>query len=215
MSTSNRPTIHWMELLWLVFLAGLAMLPPVLEIHKQLLLLAFGVVQLGEAWFISRVPRRGPAYMVLIKIGLATLLIDHTGELSINSSYYPIYYLPVVTAAEYFGPWATLAWTALASATYCSYLYPALQDYDVSSESYSLLAINNRDPETNRTDLGTTLRLAELVQDRSVLVTEGGVQTRDDVRKLVAAGVRITTVEPMMMTTAGAAGPTLADLFGR
>ena len=141
MSGSKRPTIHWMELLWLVFLAGLAMLPPVLEIHKQLILLAFGVVQLGEAWFISRVPRRGPGYMVLIKIGLATLLIDHTGELSINSSYYPIYYLPVVTAAEYFGPWATLAWTALASATYCSYLYPALQDYDVSSESYSLLAI--------------------------------------------------------------------------
>jgi two-component system sensor histidine kinase HydH len=141
MSEGKRPAINWMDLLWLVFLAGLALLPPVRELHKQLILLAFGLIQLTEGWFLSRVPERGPAYVVLAKIGLATLLIDHTGELSINSSYYPIYYLPVVTAAEYFGPWATLFWTGLASAAYCSYLYPALQEYEITSESYGLLAI--------------------------------------------------------------------------
>jgi two-component system sensor histidine kinase HydH len=131
--------------LWLVFLAGLAALPPVGEIHKQLILLAFGVVQLGEGWFVGRVPKRGASYVVLLKIALATLLIDHTGELSINSSYWPIYFLPVVTAAEYFGPWATLLWTALASAAYCSYLSPtlnpALVDYEITAESYFVLAI--------------------------------------------------------------------------
>jgi signal transduction histidine kinase len=130
-----------MDALWLVFLAGLALLPPVREIHKQLILLAFGLVQLGEGWFLSRVPRRGGAYVVLIKIGLATLLIGHTGELSINSSYWPIYFLPVVTAAEYFGPSATLVWTGLAAAAYCSYLYPALEEYEITAESYGLLAI--------------------------------------------------------------------------
>jgi two-component system, NtrC family, sensor histidine kinase HydH len=139
--TEKRPAINWMDLLWLVFLAGLAVLPPVAEIHKQLILLAFGVLQLSEGWFVARVPKRGAIYVVLLKIVLATLLIDHTGELSINSSYYPIYYLPVVSAAEYFGPWATLAWTALASAAYCSYLYPTMQEYDVTAESYGLLAI--------------------------------------------------------------------------
>ena len=128
MIEAKRPTINWMDLLWLLFLTGLALLPPVQEIHKQLILLAFGVVQLGEGWVIARVPRRGPAYLVLLKIALATLLIDHTGELSINSSYWPIYFLPVVTAAEYFGPWATLAWTALASVAYSSYLYQAWQE---------------------------------------------------------------------------------------
>jgi two-component system, NtrC family, sensor histidine kinase HydH len=113
----------------------------VAEIHKQLILLAFGVIQLSEGWFVARVPKRGPIYVVLLKIALATLLIDHTGELSINSSYYPIYYLPVVSAAEYFGPWATLAWTGLASAAYCSYLYPTMQEYEITAESYGLLAI--------------------------------------------------------------------------
>jgi two-component system sensor histidine kinase HydH len=141
MTESNRPAINWMDILWLLFLAGLAALPPVREFHKQIILLAFGIVQLAEGWLLSRLPRRGTAYIVLLKIGLATLLVDHTGELSINSSYWPIYFLPVVTAAEYFGPWATLLWTSLASAAYCSYLYPVLEEYEITAESYGLLAI--------------------------------------------------------------------------
>ena len=145
MNESKHPTINWMDVLWLAILAVLAVLPPVQEIHKQLVLLAFGLLQLGEGWLLSRMPRRGGAYVVLLKIGLATLLIDHTialtGEPSINSSYWPIYFLPVVTAAEYFGPLATLLWTALAAAAYCSYLYPALEEYEITAESYGLLAI--------------------------------------------------------------------------
>ena len=69
------------------------------------------------------------------------ILIDHTGEIGINSSYWPIYFLPAVTAAEYFSPVSTLLWTALASAAYCSYLYPALQDYEMTREGYGILAI--------------------------------------------------------------------------
>jgi signal transduction histidine kinase len=141
MNETKRSYINWMDLLWLVFLAGLALVPPVKEIHKQLILLAFGILQLSEGWFIGRVPRRGPTYVVLLKIALATLLVDHTGEISINSSYWPIYFLPVMTAAEYFGPLATMLWTALGSAFYCSYLYPALQDYEITEENYALLAI--------------------------------------------------------------------------
>jgi len=141
LSEQKRPAINWMDVLWLLFLAGLAALPPVREIHKQLTLLAIGVVQFSEGWILTRTPRRGAAYIVLLKIALATLLIDHTGELSINSSYWPIYFLPAVTAAEYFGPLTTLLWTALASVAYCSYLYPALQEYEITTESYGLLAI--------------------------------------------------------------------------
>lgn len=145
MTEAKRPTLSWMDLLWLAFIVGLAILPPVREIHKQLILLAFAVLQFGEGWLIARVPQRGPSYVVLLKIALATLLVDHTGELAINSYYYPIYFLPILTAAEYFGPWATLFWTTLASAAYCSNLYPGLhpeiQEFEITSENYELLAI--------------------------------------------------------------------------
>ena len=141
MIEAKRPAWNWMDLLWLVLLAALALLPPIEEWHKQLILLGFGILQLSEGWLIARVPRRGPAYMVLLKIVLATYLLDHTQEIPINSYYYPIYYLPAVTAAEYFGPLATVLWTALASAAYSFYLYPAQQEFDISAEDYGRLAI--------------------------------------------------------------------------
>jgi two-component system, NtrC family, sensor histidine kinase HydH len=130
-----------MDVLWLVFLLGLAVLPPVQERHKQLALLAIGVVQLAEGRIIANWPRIGPSAVVLVKIFLATLLINHTGELGINSSYYPIYYVPIVTAAIHFGSWGTLLWTLLASAAYCSYLYPALQEYTLTPNGAAELAI--------------------------------------------------------------------------
>src|SRR5208282_5817163 len=202
MNESKRPAINWMDVLWLALLAVLAVLPPVREIHKQLILLAFGVVQLGEGWFLSRVPRRGGAYVVLLKIGLATLLIDHTialsGEPSINSSYWPIYFLPVVTAAEYFGPLATLLWTALAAAAYCSYLYPALQEYEINAESYGLLAIRilffflaamvvNRFVVENRRQINRYQELAETLAETNRRLEQAQEEARRSER-LAALG---------------------------
>ena len=138
---AKRSTFNWMDALWLAFLAGLALLPPIEETHKQEILLGFGVIQLAEGWLVARWPSRGPICVVLWKIALATILVDHTGEVAINSYYYPIYFLPILTAAEYFGPWATLLWTSLSSAAYCSYLYPALQDYEITADDYGRLAI--------------------------------------------------------------------------
>jgi two-component system sensor histidine kinase HydH len=137
----ERSAISWIDFLWLAFLGGLALLPPLSEIHKQLIILAIVVFQFFEGRLISRLPKRGPAYSVAIKILLATLLLDHTGEMGINSNYYPIYFLPVVSAAVYFGPVATLAWTAAASLAYLSLLIPALQEYDLDPAGASILTI--------------------------------------------------------------------------
>jgi two-component system, NtrC family, sensor histidine kinase HydH len=136
----NRLDAAWLAI-WLIFLGVLALLPPELEWHKQVILLAIGIVQLLETRIVAQFHRRGVFYVILLKILLATLLIDHTGEVGINSSYYPIYYLPVVTAALYCGPLLTLLWTLLASAAYCSYLYPAMQEYELTPEAFSYLAL--------------------------------------------------------------------------
>ncbi len=66
-------------------------------------------------------------------------------------------------------------------------------------KSYSLIGINNRDLETFHVDLKTTLRLADLIEDKNVLVSESGIRTRDDVAKLADAGVRAMLVGESLM----------------
>lgn len=65
--------------------------------------------------------------------------------------------------------------------------------------SYSLLGINNRDLRTFKTDLGNTLRMAELVEDRNVLVSESGIHTAWDIQKLADAGVAAVLVGESLM----------------
>ena len=141
MTPREHEKFRWMDLIWLIFLGGLALLPPIDEIHKQLILAAIAALQLSERLIITRLPNRGRAYVVILKILLSTLLLDHTGDIGINSSYYPIYYLCVVTAAVYYGPVGTLLWTALASAAYCSYLPLALEEFELTTTGITELAL--------------------------------------------------------------------------
>lgn len=142
MPDRKRFATRWVDFLWILFLVGLAFLPPLDEIHKQLIIFAFIVLQLFEGRLIAWLPTRGRIYSVLLKILLSTLLLGHTGGgTAINSAYYPIYYLPVITAALEFGPIATLFWTALASAAYCSLLIPALTEYELTPEALTLLSL--------------------------------------------------------------------------
>jgi len=139
MADSERRAFAWLDVIWLLFLGGLAVLPPIGEIHKQETLLAIALLQIFENDFVRRAGPRGRAYDVFIKILLATLLVVYTGE--INSSYYLIYYLPIVTAAMYFGPIQTLLWTGVAVVAYWSNLIPALQanpDADVDFPELAL-----------------------------------------------------------------------------
>jgi two-component system, NtrC family, sensor histidine kinase HydH len=198
MTSPERRSLSWMDLLSLVFLAGLAVLPPIAEIHKQLILLAIGILQLVEARIIAWQPGRGRSYVVLLKLVLATLLLSHTGDLGINSSYYPILFLPVVTAAVYFGPWGTLFWTALVSAAYCSYLFPVLQDYVFTDSGIGELVIRNlffflaaiivnRFAVENRRQTSRYQRLAERLADTNRLLERAQAQARRSER-LAALG---------------------------
>ncbi|MBN1509131.1 MAG: indole-3-glycerol phosphate synthase TrpC [Sedimentisphaerales bacterium] len=59
---------------------------------------------------------------------------------------------------------------------------------------YSVLGVNNRDLTTMKVDLGTTIRLAGLLDTDSELVSESGVRTRADVNRLKSAGVRAVLI---------------------
>ncbi|HVS71995.1 MAG TPA: indole-3-glycerol phosphate synthase TrpC [Phycisphaerae bacterium] len=79
--------------------------------------------------------------------------------------------------------------------------------------SYSLLGINNRDLRTFATDLSTTIRLAEFVEDKQILVAESGIKTRADVQRMVGAGVRSLLIGETLMRSADVGGE-MANLKG-
>lgn len=67
--------------------------------------------------------------------------------------------------------------------------------------SYGLLGINNRDLTTMKVDLNHTTRLAMMIEDTSILVSESGVTSAADLDKLRKVGVRIVLVGESLMRT--------------
>jgi indole-3-glycerol phosphate synthase len=78
--------------------------------------------------------------------------------------------------------------------------------------AYMLLGINNRDLDTLEVDLRHTMRLAELVEDRTTLVSESGIKTAEDLKKLRREGVRIALVGEHLMRQPDP-GAALAELL--
>ncbi len=67
------------------------------------------------------------------------------------------------------------------------------------ARSYMLLGINNRDLSTMTVDLNHTFRLAEMVEDPRILVSESGIKTPDDLKRLRQHGVHIALVGESLM----------------
>jgi len=64
---------------------------------------------------------------------------------------------------------------------------------------HTLLGINNRDLRTMETDVNHTLRLLEMVDDPEIVVSESGIRSHDDAKRLMRAGVfRILAGEHLM-----------------
>ena len=80
-------------------------------------------------------------------------------------------------------------------------------------KGYSLLGIDNRDPRTQKVDLGTTARLLSMLDEDLPVVSAGGVKTRRDVERLVRGGARALLVGETLMR-ADDVGAKVRELFG-
>lgn len=78
---------------------------------------------------------------------------------------------------------------------------------------YSLLGINNRDLKTQTIDLATTTRLAELAEEGTMVVSESGVKTREDVLRLQRAGASAILIGETLMRSPDIAAK-VEELFG-
>jgi len=64
---------------------------------------------------------------------------------------------------------------------------------------YALLGVNNRDLRTMTTSLSHTFRMVDMIEDRSIVVSESGIRTAEDLRRLREHGVHIALVGEHLM----------------
>ena len=65
-----------------------------------------------------------------------------------------------------------------------------------------MIGINNRDLKTFSTDLGVTVRLAKRIPGDKLIVSESGIRTRDDVVRLMEAGVHALLIGESLIKAA-------------
>ncbi len=77
-----------------------------------------------------------------------------------------------------------------------------------------IIGINNRDLATFAVDLATSLRLASLVPGGITVVSESGIRSREDVERLMQAGIRAFLVGEALVAQEDVAGK-VRELRGR
>ena len=108
------------DFVWLFLFSAMAIASPIQDPPSLLVLSALALFQVLEPRISYFDSRKGKIVGILMKLVLGYLLIGYTD--AINSSYYPILLLPVVSAATSLGGWGTALFTALACTSYLSFL---------------------------------------------------------------------------------------------
>jgi two-component system, NtrC family, sensor histidine kinase HydH len=105
---------------WLLLFSALAVASPSRYPEEIVLLCCLALLQVLEPKVPALNSRSGTVVSVLMKLLVAYLLMVSTN--GVNSSYYPILLVPVVSASTSMGPLGTGFFTSLACASYASFL---------------------------------------------------------------------------------------------
>jgi indole-3-glycerol phosphate synthase len=76
-----------------------------------------------------------------------------------------------------------------------------------------IIGINNRDLTTFSTDIETTLKLTPLIPGDRIVVTESGINTREDIEQLLEAGIHCFLIGEALMRAEDIGGK-LRELLG-
>jgi two-component system, NtrC family, sensor histidine kinase HydH len=108
------------DFVWIPLFIALAATSEILDVFVVVPLVALGLVQVLEPKIPALASPRGRASWILLKLVLVYLLIAYTG--GIQSNFWLLLLLPVVSAATVSGLVGTLVFTALAACAYLSFL---------------------------------------------------------------------------------------------
>jgi signal transduction histidine kinase len=108
------------DVVLLVLFAAMAAVSPTLDASEITLLSALALLQIAGPKVPFLVTRSGKVLWIILQLVFAYLLIGYTGGL--NSHYYLILILPVISAATYLGLVWTQVFTFLAYGVYISFL---------------------------------------------------------------------------------------------
>ncbi len=133
--------IRGIDIVWLAFLTAIGALVLTERdptIWEWMALAALGVLQIVEGHLGWTASARSAVLPTAAKLGLCYLLVWQTG--GIESSYYLIFVLPIISAASIFGPWGTVAVTAGTAGLYLSLVLILVDGYYVPEDGQRVLA---------------------------------------------------------------------------
>jgi two-component system, NtrC family, sensor histidine kinase HydH len=113
---------------WLLFVTILIVTAPETNYDALILLPLIGAFQITEPRLTLFSSRRGQITSIVLKLVLSYLLIGYTHGR--DSYYYPIFLIPVVSAATILELSGVILVTAIACLAYFSFLLPIFVDYD-------------------------------------------------------------------------------------
>lgn len=113
---------------WLLFITVLVATTPETNYDATILLIIIGVFQIIEPRLRPFASRRGQIISIVLKLILSYLLIGYTH--GVDSYYYAIFLIPVVSTATTFDLPAVILVTAISIAGYFSFLLPIYIDWN-------------------------------------------------------------------------------------
>ena len=122
----RHPLLRWTRLLcpqdlvWVLVFSALAFSTRLGDAFEIVPIVLLGLAQVLEPKIPALASTRGRILWILLKLVLGWVLIGFT--LGVNSPYWPVLLLPVVTAATTFGLGGTMVFVVLSSAAYLTYL---------------------------------------------------------------------------------------------
>jgi signal transduction histidine kinase len=112
---------------WLLFTAALIAADPETNYDATIVLILLGAFQIVEPRLTLFSSRRGQIASIVLKMILSYLLVGFTH--SVDTVYYLIFLIPIISAASMFNPPGVILVTAVASLSYFSFLLPIWIDW--------------------------------------------------------------------------------------